>query len=196
MNSFRIKLLIIAVLLGVVGWLVWRPQPSEAQGPNPTLFVRGFVAVSVATPTAGAVITPREVFLPNAKVFLVPFNDLTHPVASTITDLSGRFALKTNKSATFTICVEAEGFARFCAPNEFRLTKVSKYYGTLRLPIPQDARNATTYGRVILGDGSTARALRRPSLRAPRPLRLSAPQLQRGPACRTRGSRGQLQHRP
>lgn len=158
MNSFRLKLLVIAVLLGAVAWVVWRPQPSEAQGPSPTLFVRGFVAVSVVNPTAVAVVSARDVFLPNAKVFLVPFNDLTHPIASTVTDLSGRFALKTNKSATFTICVEADGFPRFCAPNEFRLTKVSKYYGTLRLPLPKDLKNATTFGSVILGDGSQARA--------------------------------------
>jgi len=153
MNIPKIKLIVIAILACTCVWLVSRPRPTEAQRPNRTLFVRGFVVAAVT----GGVEKLKDIALPNAKVFLVPFNDLNTPVASALTDLSGRFAIKTNKTGTFTLCIEAEGFPRFCSGNEFRLFSTSNYMGTLRLPPLQHERSATAYGAVTLADGSTPR---------------------------------------
>lgn len=158
MNTLKLKLIVILILASVCGWLITRPRPTEAQGPNHSLFVRGFVAAAV-TNIADTTTTEKikDIALPNAKVFLVPFNDLNHPVASALTDLSGRFALKTAKTGTFTVCIEAEGFPRFCPQKEFRLFRVSQYLGTLRLPVPRSKTTATAFGEVMLADGSVPR---------------------------------------
>src|SRR6185369_1075386 len=160
MNTLKLKLIVILILASVCGWLVTRPRPTEAQGPNHSLFVRGFVAAAVTnivdTATTAAP-KSKDIALPNAKVVLVPFNDLDHPVASALTDLSGRFALKTAKTGTFTVCIEAQGFPRFCPQKEFRLFRVSQYLGTLRLPVPRSKTSATAFGDVMLADGSVPR---------------------------------------
>jgi hypothetical protein len=158
MNTLKLKLIVILILASVCGWLVTRPRPTEAQGPNHSLFVRGFVAAAV-TNIADTATTEKikDIALPNAKVFLVPFNDLNHPVASALTDLSGRFALKTAKTGTFTVCIEAQGFPRFCPQKEFRLFRVSQYLGTLRVPVPRSKTSATAFGDVMLADGSVPR---------------------------------------
>src|SRR2546425_5123038 len=157
MNSLKLKLIVVALLLGTSIWLVCRPRASEAQGPNQTLFVRGFVAAAVQSTVAGAAVKTKDIALPNAKVFLVPFNDLNKVIASSPTDLSGRFGIKTDQTGTFTLCVEADGFPRFCPSAEFRLFKTSKYYGALRLPLPQNSKSAAAYGEVTLADGSNPR---------------------------------------
>ena len=54
MNSLKIKLIVILILSCICGWIVTRPRPTEAQGPNKTLFVRGFVAAGVTSTVAGA----------------------------------------------------------------------------------------------------------------------------------------------
>ncbi|MEK6282989.1 MAG: hypothetical protein AABN95_21740 [Acidobacteriota bacterium] len=156
MSGLKLKLIVVALLLGISIWLVWHPRPGEAQrrGPNRTLFVHGFVAAVVV----GGIEKSKDIALPNAKVFLVPFNDLNKIIASSPTDLSGRFAIKTDQTGTFTLCVEADGFPRFCPKSEFRLFGTSKYYGTLRLPpLTRNSKSATAYGEVTLGDGSTPR---------------------------------------
>ncbi|MCU1268548.1 MAG: domain containing protein [Acidobacteria bacterium] len=152
MNSLRLKLIVVGILLGVCAWLVFHPRASEAQVKGQNLFVRGFVAAVVT----GGEQKIKEIALPNAKVFLVPFNDLTKVIASSPTDLSGRFAIKTDQTGTFTLCVEADGFPRFCSTDEFRLLRTSKYYGTLRLPLPR-SKTAAVYGEITLGDGSNPR---------------------------------------
>ena len=158
MNSLKLKLILILVLASICGWLITRPRPTEAQGPNRILFVRGFVAASITNIIAAATTEKtKDIALPNAKVFLVPFNSLDSPVASSLTDLSGRFALKTEKTGTFTICIEAKGFPRFCPQKEFRLVRTSQYLGTVRLPIPRSNTTATAYGDVMLADGSVPR---------------------------------------
>lgn len=156
MSSLKLKLIVVTLLLGISIWLVWHPRPGEAQGPGPkrTLFVRGFVAAVVVSATEKT----KDIALPNAKVFLVPFNDLNKVIASSPTDLSGRFAIKTDQTGTFTLCVEADGFPRFCPKQEFRLFSTSKYYSTLRLPpIARNSKTAAAYGEVTLGDGSNPR---------------------------------------
>jgi hypothetical protein len=158
MNSLKIKLIVILILSCICGWIVTRPRPTEAQGPAKILFVRGFVAAGVSSTVAGAsAVKIKDIALPNAKVFLVPFNNLTQPVASALTDLSGRFAIKTEKTGTFTICIEAEGFPRFCQQREFRLFRTSQYLGTLRVPLPRNSQAAAVYGDVLLADGSIPR---------------------------------------
>ena len=158
MNTLKLKLIVILILSCICGWLVTRPLPTEAQGPNKTLFVRGFVAVPITNAVVGAAAQPiKDIALPNAKVFLVPFNNLNQPVGSSQTDLSGRFAIKTDKTGTFTVCIEAQGFPRFCPQKEFRLFRTSQYLGTLRLPLPRNEKAAATYGDVMLSDGSVPR---------------------------------------
>ena len=114
MNTFKLKLIVIAILSCIACWLVIRPRPTEAQAPNRSLFVRGFVAAAVTNIADSPGERTKDIALPNAKVFLVPFNNTNQPVASAPTDLSGRFAIKTDKTGTFTICIEAAGFPRFC----------------------------------------------------------------------------------
>src|SRR5215216_744667 len=158
MNSLKIKLIVIVILSCICGWIVTRPRPTEAQGPNKFLFVRGFVAAGVTSTVAGAsAVKIKDIALPNAKVFLVPFNNLNQPVDSALTDLSGRFAIKTDKTGTFTICIEAEGFPRFCQQREFRLFRTSQYLGTLRVPLPRNSPSAAAFGEVKLADGSVPR---------------------------------------
>jgi cytochrome c5 len=159
MNTLKLKLIVILILACICGWLVTRPRPTEAQGSNRNLFVRGFVAASVFNIAGANTAAPRtkDIALPNAKVFLVPASSLNTPVTSALTDLSGRFALKTQKTGTFKICIEAEGFPRFCPTKEFRLFRTSQYLGTVRLPPLQGKDTATTFGEVMLADGSVPR---------------------------------------
>ncbi|HLO00215.1 MAG TPA: carboxypeptidase-like regulatory domain-containing protein [Pyrinomonadaceae bacterium] len=153
MTSLKIKLIVVTLLLGVSIWLICQPRPGEAQVPGRTLFVRGFVAVGIPEATQKL----KDIALPNARVFLVRFDDLNKVIASSPTDLSGRFAIKTDATGTFTLCVAADGFPRFCSGQEFRLFKTSKYYGTLRLPLPRNSKSAAAYGEVTLADGSNPR---------------------------------------
>jgi len=157
MNTLKLKLIVILILSCICGWLVTRPRPTEAQGPPRTLFVRGFVNAAVFNIVGATGQRTKDIALPNAKVFLVPFNNTNAPVASALTDLSGRFALKTNKTGTFTVCIEAEGFPRFCPTKEFRLFRTSQYLGALRLPPLQNKDTATSFGEVMLADGSVPR---------------------------------------
>src|SRR5882757_2554231 len=104
-------------------------------------FVRGTVMVPVGgaqTLTLVAVAAPRgrDIALPRASVFLVRPNALNVPVASALSDLSGRFLIKTKESGTFTLCVEADGFKRFCADKQFTVVKPVFSYGNFRLPLP------------------------------------------------------------
>jgi len=158
MNSLKLKLIVILILSCICGWIVTRPRPTEAQGPGKTLFVRGFVAAGVtSTVESASALKIKDIALPNAKVFLVPFNNTNQPVDSALTDLSGRFAIKTDKTGTFMVCIEAEGFPRFCPQNQFRLFRTSQYLGTLRVPLPRNSQAAAIFGDVLLADGSVPR---------------------------------------
>jgi cytochrome c5 len=158
MNSLKVKLIVILILSCICGWIVTRPRPTEAQGPNKTLFVRGFVAAGVTSTVAGVTAQQiKDIALPNAKVFLVPFNNPNQPVDSAMTDLSGRFAIKTDKTGTFRVCIEAEGFPRTCPQKEFRLVRTSQYLGTLRVPLPRNSQAAAVFGDLLLADGSVPR---------------------------------------
>src|SRR5215216_6636766 len=71
MNTLKIKLIVIAILSCICGWLVTRPRPTEAQGPNRILFIRGFVAASLTNIADTPGEKSKDIALPNAKVFLV-----------------------------------------------------------------------------------------------------------------------------
>ena len=118
------------------------------------MFVYGFVVAAVIPQTQKS----KDIALPHAKVFLVPINDLNKPLASSLTDLSGRFALKTNQAGVFTLCVEAEGFPRTCSGKEFRLEKGATIHSdTIRLRPGKNQDSATAFGEVTLRDGSHPR---------------------------------------
>jgi cytochrome c5 len=114
--------------------------------------VDGFIAVPIKTPDE-----TKEIALPHASVFLVPFDDRTNPVASTLSDLSGRFSLKTDQTGLFALCVEADGFQSFCSEEVFSLDKESKASADLSMPIDPNASSIIAYGEVTLFDGSHPR---------------------------------------
>ena len=130
-------------------------QKKKEIAPNLRLsFVNGYVAVPVSTEAKKR----KEIALPHAEVFLVDDKN-RNPIASTTTDLSGRFNLKTDKTGIYQICVKAEGFTSRCSRNEFRLSGNTYRFGTFRLPIAHSpkAETAHAWGRVELKDGSSIR---------------------------------------
>jgi cytochrome c5 len=141
----------VAVLVPTVG----RVQPVSGKAH----FVRGTVEVSLISPQIGAASQKlKDIALPNANVFLVRLNATNVPLASATTDLSGRFIIKTHQSGIFTLCVEAEGFKRFCATKEFRFAQPTFSYGILHLPMPSGSdTEAVAYGKLTLQDGKLAR---------------------------------------
>jgi hypothetical protein len=143
----RVALLGAAVVLPQVGYVQALPQREN--------FVRGMVAV----PITGQDQKRHEIFLPHAGVLLVRPNAPTVPVASSLTDLSGRFIIKTQQSGIFLLCIEAEGFARTCIDKQFRTAGQVTNVRTLYLPLPAVAgrTQAAAYGHVTLQDGSLAR---------------------------------------
>jgi cytochrome c5 len=154
----RLRATCTCMILFIVIWLlkVSTAQPASQQ----TFFVRGYVAASVTTETQRR----KDIALPHASVFLVRFNDLNTPLTSALSDLSGRFALKTNETGVFTLCVEADGFPRSCSGQEFRIDPTSPQsgnnvlrYGTLRLRPDLKPDSAVVYGVVTLKDGTIAR---------------------------------------
>ncbi|XIA62100.1 carboxypeptidase-like regulatory domain-containing protein [Bradyrhizobium sp. TZ2] len=147
------------LVLFLVPFLVSTPafvQPASSK----LHFVRGTVVVPVVSMHTPVVAAPRakEIALPHARVFLVRPNALTTPIASALSDLSGRFLIKTDQSGVFTLCVEADGFKRTCASKEFRFERPAHWYGHLSLPIPVGSDlHAAGYGTVTLQDGKLAR---------------------------------------
>jgi cytochrome c5 len=118
-------------------------------------FVRGTV-IATTTGQQDQKIS-REIALPNARVFLVRPGDLTTPVASALSDLSGRFIMKTDQMGDFRLCAEADGFARTCATKEFGLVEAAFSYGNLEVHVPASDNHVVAYGSVRLRDGSPAR---------------------------------------
>jgi cytochrome c5 len=134
--------------------VIWISQRGGAQPPpNKNLFVRGFVEASVSA----RVEKLKLIALPHASVFLVRAGQLNTPVASALSDLSGRFSIRTSETGTFQLCVEADGFPRFCPSKEFRLFSLPVRYGHLVLPVSHSQDTANAYGQVTLLDGSLAR---------------------------------------
>lgn len=144
-NIFHWSLLAVVLL---VQMLV--VKTADAQGLS---FVNGYVAVPVRAKENKR----KEIALPGAHVFLVN-QQSGDRVASTTSDLSGRFNLKTNKPGVFQVCVFAEGFGDRCSRKEFELKNSSHRFGTFLLPFPRRASGvAHAWGKVELRDGSTPR---------------------------------------
>ncbi len=158
MNQIKLKTSILFVaIISLAMVAIWPPKARVAQpAPGKKMFVYGFVSAAVLQTTPVQKI--KDIALPNAKVFLVRSNNLNAPLASSLTDLSGRFALKTTQTGVFTLCVEAEGFPRTCSRKEFRLDQgAAKHSDTIRLHPSRNSDSATTYGEVTLRDGSHPR---------------------------------------
>lgn len=117
-------------------------------------FVNGYVAVPIDTKEQKR----REVALPGAHVFLVD-QKKGDRIASTVSDLSGRFNLKAREAkGVYLICVEAEGFNDRCSRKEFELGGNTHRFGTFLLPLsPSNEKAAHAWGKVELRDGSTLR---------------------------------------
>src|SRR5579872_6886597 len=80
------------------------PAFAHAQPASPREhFIRGTVAVAVTDDKQKA----RDIFLPHAAVLLVRQTAPTTAIASALTDLSGRFIIKTQEVGVFMLCVEA-----------------------------------------------------------------------------------------
>lgn len=158
----KLKLaLLVLVVSGLFAAAALIPTIGTTQpAPKGIHFVRGTVVVPVGaarTFTAVASLRGRDIALPHASVFLVRLNALNVPVASAVSDLSGRFLIKTKESGPFTLCVEADGFKRFCADKQFTVAQSVIAYGNFRLPLPNVDNMAAAYGDVRLRDGKLPR---------------------------------------
>lgn len=157
------------VIIAVTTVLILALQSMVLAQPSPTTgntFVRGTVVASVSPAQnlvgVAAGVKSKDIALPNAKVFLAPFGDPGHAVASTLSDLSGRFMLKTTKRGLFMLCVEAEGFSiggglKNCDGREFKLERADHDAGQIRLVPAQGRDAATLFGTVRLRDGHLPR---------------------------------------
>jgi hypothetical protein len=146
---------LVALVLSLLSCI--NVPPPLPQSPT-NLFVGGTI-IAVVGPTANG--KAKEVALPHASVYLVPFGDRAHPVASTLSDLSGRFILKTTKSGVFSLCVEADGFLvggrGDCDSREFSMRSVNVSFGNIKLAPKQDDLGASLFGTVRLRDGHMPR---------------------------------------
>jgi hypothetical protein len=113
-----LRILAFVTLLASAAY--WIEQNGKAQPPTKRYhFVRGTVVAVVQGAGGAAAVPAREIALPAAKVYLVRTTDLKTPLTANVTDLSGRFGLKTLQDGVFTVCAEAEGFPRQCVSKEF-----------------------------------------------------------------------------
>ncbi|MBI1850337.1 MAG: hypothetical protein HYR85_08345 [Planctomycetes bacterium] len=124
-------------------------------------FVRGTVVVPIHAQPQQETRTPevaKTIALPHASVYLVRPKDPSRPIASALSDLSGRFIIKTDETGAFSLCVEAEGFDRHCEEKEFRFAGPALWYGDLILPLPLRSKSeAAAFGSITLSDGKVAR---------------------------------------
>lgn len=150
-----LALLVVAGSLAIVSEIGVLAQPLPA---TDNLFVRGTVIAALRSPGREKI---KEVALPHASVYLAPFGDRSHPVASTLSDLSGRFLLKTTKRGVFGLCVEAEGFVLGsggnCSGNEFSLQTSNVNFGDLKVLPKTDEATASIFGTLRLRDGGIPR---------------------------------------
>lgn len=146
----------ILSVAGAVAAAVSMPAPGFAQQPtNAGHIVGGSVVATFLTERERV----KQIRLPHASVFLVRPNDLNTALGSALTDLSGRFLIKTHVSGAFKLCAQADGFRRLCAKKTFVLSAAPAYsYGTFELPAPTDSdSSAIAYGTVALQDGHIPR---------------------------------------
>jgi hypothetical protein len=154
-RNLRVLVFLLVVLAG--GYWV-RPGQSQVRTKH-YQFVRGTVVAVVQGATAGiASVGLREIALPRARVFLVKTSDLNHPLTSVLSDLSGRFALKTMEEGVFTVCVEAEGFQRVCQDKQFRFAgDKPQLLGKVRVFPEKRSGTIPVFGTLSLRDGKLAR---------------------------------------
>ncbi|HXI88356.1 MAG TPA: hypothetical protein VNH64_12910, partial [Parvularculaceae bacterium] len=118
------------------------------------VFVSGYVSAAVTTPATKL----HDIALPHASVFLYLSSAPANPVASTLSDLSGRFKLKADKPGVYDLCVELKGFPRTCQ-RHLTLAKTSTTISPFRMARTHgDTRDrATLFGKTTLADGSIPR---------------------------------------
>jgi mono/diheme cytochrome c family protein/cytochrome c5 len=129
------------------GLAVWLPSAAGAATQS---FVQGYVVTSLDK--------KREIAIPQVSVFLIPESPTDKPVASALTDLSGRFMLKTDVKGVFKLCVKAEGYESSCPKRELALgTGINRRLGNVVISPRRADGMATLYGTAKLADGGIAR---------------------------------------
>lgn len=150
-RSLTTKLVDYAALQAMATGLLLLAASDPAAAAAPASFVHGSVVAQMGK--------QRAILLPEAKVFLMTQGATPKPVASAVTDLSGRFVIKTFDSGAYTLCVEAAGFAPQCLRGELGLAPGStRRVGNLGLVPARKDGMAALYGSLRLADQSNARA--------------------------------------
>ena len=149
-RTFAALVFIAAAILG--------PRQGLAQVGSKPLFLRGDVFASIQFQTSTASFH-KDIALPHASVFLVAANNLSTPIASALSDLSGRFMLKTDQNGIFRLCIEAEGIKRFCPDNRVALEPTQRVTSvTLLVPVlKESATEGLAYGKVTFQSGEFTR---------------------------------------
>lgn len=145
------KLLLLTICSAISANNFALSQPEDG-------FVRGTVIASLGSQSIVAVVKTKNIALPHAKIFLYSARDKTHPVASTESDLSGRFLLKTLKKGIYILCVEADGFAGYCSTKKLSLRTQNQNVGDVKIIPKIDKINASLFGTLKLKDGKIPRA--------------------------------------
>jgi len=145
---------------GLAMLLVLPPSQGAAQAAPPVeRFVKGTVETPFLLVGAPDHKRQRSVALPHASVFLYLARDLNKPVASTLSDLSGRFLLKTGEKGPFTLCVEAQGFKRGCPGKPLEFARSVLDLGAVPIEPATDPKSEfLAYGKITLQDGGLPRA--------------------------------------
>ncbi len=128
-------------------------KPPSASTIADRFYVSGYITAPVSSGSEKII----DIALPHASVFI--YQDLSQkPLASTLSDLSGRFKLMVKKPGTYFICVEADGFDRYCEDNRNLSTPYTNI-NPLRIAKKRSENRdrATIFGSVSLADGSVPR---------------------------------------
>ena len=148
----------LLLLTGILLLFFLAAGPAQMQTPNNNRFVHGTVIAVLGSAQEGKV---TEVELPHASVFLVRSINPDAPVASTLSDLSGRFILKTPERGVFYPCVEAKGFVVSprgrCSGKEFSLRDANINFGAVRVTPQTGPATASLFGTIRLSDGHLPR---------------------------------------
>ncbi|SMF56569.1 PKD domain-containing protein [Tistlia consotensis] len=134
-------------------------QGAARAAPPVEWFVKGTVETQFLLPGSPSEKRQQSVALPHVSVFLYRARDPRKPIASTLSDLSGRFLLKTGEKGPFTLCVEAEGFRRDCPGKPFEAGGPVVDLGRVPIQPATDPKSEfLAYGKVTLQDGGLPRA--------------------------------------
>lgn len=155
----------VVLLLAAVIWLGTTRFGVPSAAPSQQRFrpqlVRGYIATRVGKddPTgAAAKLAPRDIFLPDVRVFLRDLLNGTDGQPVT-TDLSGRFTLRAERASRYQVCWKAPGFVDGCEAKIFSVANTYVFLSTLRIAVARRNDTTAVFGRVQMKDGSAPRHL-------------------------------------